>query len=72
MFRSDQDKRDQKTGRIVAVTIAVAALATLFAPAITASLGLGVRYEMLIYLFALAAMGWAVFVACGLWRARNR
>lgn len=69
---SDQDKRVQRTGQIVAITIAVAGVATIFAPVIVAGLGLAQRFEMLIYLCALAAMAWSVVVAWGLWRKRDK
>ena len=64
------NKEQQKTGRIVALVIAGSALLTLFAPYIVAGLGLGIRYEFLIYLLALAGMLWSLIVAIKLWHAR--
>ena len=64
------NKEQQKTGRIVALVIAGSALVTLFAPYIVAGLGLGIRYEFLIYLLALAGMLWSLIVAIKLWQAR--
>lgn len=71
MTDQDAEKRSKRTGQIVGLTIAIAGFLTIIAPWLTVQLGLGVRFEILIYLFALAAMAWAIFVAWGMWQKRH-
>lgn len=58
-------------GQVAAVVIIVSALASVLAPAIVTGLGLAPRFEMLIYLFAMAGFVWAFVVTLQLWRARK-
>ena len=58
----------QKRGRTIAVIIAIAGLLSILAPGIVQTLGLPAKYEVLIYLFALAAFFWALVVTWKLWR----
>ncbi|MFP4044365.1 MAG: DUF5337 family protein [Rhodosalinus sp.] len=69
---SEHDRRIARQGRVIALVVAGAGLAAILAPWITASLGLAVRYEMLIYLAAMGAFLWALIAAIGLWRQRTR
>lgn len=65
------DKAFARKGRIAGLVIAAGGLLALFAPAITASLGLGPRHEMLLYLVSLAAFIWAMVVAFQMWQTRR-
>lgn len=72
------DKRPNMTeeafarqGRIVALVIAGAGILAVIAPWIVVQLGLPDEYIMLLTLFSLAAMIWALVVAVGMWRKRN-
>ena len=58
----------QKEGRTIAITIAIAGLLSILAPGIVDTLGLEPRYEILIYLFSLAAFVWALVVTWKLWQ----
>ena len=62
------DPKLARQGRIVAIVIAGAALLSVFAPVIVGALGLPVRFEMLLLLFALAAFIWALVVALRIWQ----
>ena len=64
----DRDQITARQGRLVAIVIACAGLASIFAPVITRATGLGPRAEMLIYLFALAAFIWSLVVTWNLWQ----
>jgi len=68
---SDRDKASARQGQIVAIVIALAGLAAIFAPVVVQSMGLPLRYEMLIYFAALGAFVWAFLVAYRLWKSRN-
>jgi len=70
----DRQKRDRalaRRGRLVALVIAGAGLAALFAPYIVTWTGLPLRYEFLIYFAAMAAFLWALFATWQIWRARQ-
>lgn len=71
MSKPNAEQQFRKTGQIAGLTIAGAGLATILAPWIVAVLQLPARFEMLIYLGALAAMAWALVVAWGMWRKRR-
>lgn len=60
-----------RRGRVVALVIAASGLLTILAPWIRVNLGLAPRFEMLMYLFALAGMAWALVVAVQMWRKRK-
>lgn len=68
---ADRDEALARRGRVVAVVIACAGLAAIFAPAIVQGTGLPQRYEFLIYLGAMAAFVWALVATVGIWRARG-
>lgn len=65
---SGHDDQTARQGRLVAITIAVAALASVAAPWIVSVLGLAPRFEILIYLFSLAAFIWSLVVTWRLWQ----
>jgi len=66
---SDNHSDDtQKQGRTIALVIAIAGLLSILAPQITGTLGLGPEYEILLYLFSLAAFFWALVVTWKLWQ----
>ncbi|MEL6205969.1 MAG: DUF5337 domain-containing protein [Pseudomonadota bacterium] len=69
--QADKDRILARRGRMVALVIAGAGLAALFAPVLVSGLGLPLRYEFLIYLAAMAAFVWALAVSIGIWRARR-
>ena len=60
-----------RRGRMVALVIAAAGLATILAPYIVSWTGLPLRYEFLIYLAAMAAFIWALVATWQIWRARD-
>jgi len=68
-----EDKRTRlaRKGRLVALVIATAGLAAIFAPYIVAGVGLPLRYEFLIYIAAMAAFIWAMVATWQIWRARD-
>jgi hypothetical protein len=69
--RDDENRRLQRQGRIAALVIAVSGLAAIAAPILVALAGLPVRFEMLIYLLALAGFAWALIVTYQIWRKRQ-
>ncbi len=58
----------QREGRNVAITIAGAGLLSILAPEIVGTLGLEPRFEILLYLFSLAAFFWALVMTWKLWQ----
>ncbi len=70
-MNDERDKAMARKGRITAAVIAGAGLLTVLAPWIVQSLGLAIRYEMLIYLGAIAAFVWAFVNIYQLWRMRQ-
>ncbi len=62
------DQQIAAQGRTAALVIAGAGLLAIFAPAITRTLGLQARFEMLFYLIALAAFIWSLVVTWKLWQ----
>jgi len=66
------DQLIARTGRTVALVIAAAALLSVFAPVITAQLGLTPRFEMLMYLAALGAFIWSLVVTWKLWQKTRK
>lgn len=70
-MNDERDKAMARKGRITGVVIALAALLSLLAPWIVHRLGLPIRYEMLIYLGAIAAFLWAFVNIYQLWRMRQ-
>lgn len=68
----NHDEDTQKQGRTIAITIAAAGMLSIFAPWLTASLGLAPRFEILFYLISLAAFIWSLVVTWKLWqKTRN-
>lgn len=73
MNKEDQQQARLRQGRRAAVVIAVSGLAAIFAPVLTELGGLPMRFEMLVYLLALAGFAWALIVALQIWRqGRNK
>lgn len=68
---NDKDEALARQGRIVALVIAGGGIAAIFARPIVDAFGLPLRFEMLIYLFALAAFLWAIIVTYQIWRKRR-
>ena len=68
---AERDSQFARKGRITGLVIAGGGLAALLAPWIVSSLGLPLRYEMLIYLASLAAFVWAMVNIYQLWRLRQ-
>lgn len=66
---TDQDAA--KTGRTIAIVIALSALLSIFAPSITRLLGFAPRVEILLYLFSLAGFIWSLVVTWKLWQKRR-
>lgn len=62
------DDERGRQGRIIAITIAVAGLLSIFAPVIVQVLGLAPRFEILLYLISLAAFIWSLVVTWKLWQ----
>ncbi|MEM6303621.1 MAG: DUF5337 domain-containing protein [Pseudomonadota bacterium] len=60
-----------RKGRTAGLVIAGAGLMAIFAPGITGALRLPGRYEILIYLFSLAAFVWAMVVVWQMWQMRQ-
>ena len=65
---SEAERARARKGRMVALVIAGAGLAALFAPYLVAWTGLPLRYEFLIYLAAMAAFVWAMVATWQIWR----
>lgn len=70
MSQDEQDAFARK-GLITGVVIAAGGIAAMLAPLIVEVLGLGMRFEMLIYLASIAAFIWALVNIYQLWRARR-
>jgi hypothetical protein len=72
----DHDPRDidpdraeiAATGRRIALVMVASALLSVFAPAITGTLGLAPRFAVLLTLFALAGFIWCLAVTYKLWQ----
>ena len=67
----EADRARARKGRMVALVIAGAGLAALFAPYVVIWLGLPLRYEFLIYIAAMAAFLWAMVLIWQLWKSRE-
>ena len=61
-----------RTGKTAALVVAGAGLLWLVAQWLGGELGVPIRYMVLIDLFAMAAMAWAVIVGVSLWRKQGR
>jgi hypothetical protein len=68
---SDRDQAFAQKGRVIALVIAAGGISAMLAPWIVQVLGLAPRFEMLIYLSALAAFVWAMVNIFQLWRMRQ-
>ena len=66
------DEQTARTGRIVAIVIALAGVLSIFAPNIVTGLGLEPRFEILLYLFSLAAFIWSLAVTWRLWQKTRK
>ena len=65
------DRHDAETarqGRIAAVVIAAAGVLAMLAPWIVARTGLAPKYEILMYLVAMAAFIWSLVVTLKIWQ----
>lgn len=67
----DHDSAYARKGLITGVVIAASGIAAMLAPWIVQLAGLGVRHEVLIYLFSLAGFVWALVNIYQLWRMRQ-
>ncbi|MEL7344379.1 MAG: DUF5337 domain-containing protein [Pseudomonadota bacterium] len=68
---ADRDAALAKQGRIVALVIAGAGILAFIAPVLVRTVGLSVRFEILLYLVALAAFLWSLVVTYQIWRKRR-
>lgn len=68
----EQQQLRQRNGRIAAIVIVVSGLAAILAPLLTEYFGLPLRFEMLIYLLALAGFAWAMVVTLKIWLAGRK
>ncbi len=68
MGETDQQRAIRRQGRTAALVIAGSGLLAIFAPFLVRGLGLAPRFEILIYLFALAGFAWALIVTFQIWR----
>ncbi|MBS1304209.1 DUF5337 family protein [Loktanella sp. SALINAS62] len=66
MSKHTEDTNRQ--GRIAALVIAAAGFLAIIAPWIVAVTGLAPRFEILIYLFCLAAFIWSLVVTVRIWQ----
>ena len=69
---ADRDREIARRGRIAALVIAAGGLLALVAPVVPSWLGVAQRYEMLMYLIALAAFVWALVETWTIWQIRRR
>lgn len=65
------DEALRRQGRMAALVIALSGVAAILAPILTATAGLPFRFEILIYLLALAGFAWALIVTFQIWRKRR-
>ena len=65
-----RDKAFARKGQTAGLGIAAAGLLAIFAPAVVGTFGLPPRYEILLYLFSLAAFIWAMVVVWQMWQMR--
>lgn len=72
MMPETSDADAAKQGRIIAVVIALAGISSIAAPWIVQVTGLGPRFEILIYLFAMAAFIWSLVVTWKLWQKTRK
>ncbi|MGR3486098.1 MAG: DUF5337 family protein [Paracoccaceae bacterium] len=67
------DDDTARQGRHAALGIAAGGLLAIFAPAVPRALGIAPRYEILIYLIALACFVWSLAITWRLWhKTRDR
>lgn len=69
---TDRDREVARRGRIAALVIAAGGLLALVAPVVPSWLGVGQRYEMLMYLIALVAFVWALVETWTIWQIRRK
>jgi len=67
-MNTSPDPHTARQGRQAALVIAGAGLLSIFAPQITRVVGAGPRFEMLLYLFSMAAFIWSLVVTWKLWQ----
>ncbi len=68
---AEKDALMARKGRVVSLVIAGGGLLALFAPVLVRLFGLEPRYEILFYLFSLAAFVWAIVNIYQIWRIRQ-
>jgi len=68
---SEQDQKQARAGRVIALVIAGAMVLWLVAQWLGPQLGLAGRYALLIDFAAIGALVWALIVTLQLWRARR-
>lgn len=62
------DREIARQGRQAAIAIAASGLLAILAPAIIRLTGLPARYEILLYLFAMAGFVWSLAVTWKIWQ----
>ncbi|MEM6477583.1 MAG: DUF5337 domain-containing protein [Pseudomonadota bacterium] len=69
---SDSEMARAKTGRLVAIVIALTMVLWILAQTVGRALGLPGEYALLFDFMALAALFWSLVVAFRLWRMRGK
>ena len=70
--KHSNDEAIAKQGRTAALVIAGAGILSILAPTVVSVLGLAPRFEILIYLFALAAFFWSLVVTFQIWQKTRK
>ena len=68
MRETEEQRATRRMGRTAALVIAGSGLLAIFAPFLVRAFGLAPRFEILIYLFALAGFAWALIATFQIWR----
>lgn len=69
---ADRESEVARRGRIAAIVIAAGGVLALIAPVLPVWLGVAQRYEILVYLIALAAFVWALVETFSIWQIRRK
>ncbi|QDC09409.1 hypothetical protein FHY55_09190 [Oceanicola sp. D3] len=67
----EEEKAFARTGRRIALLIAAAGVLAILAPWLVVKLGLAARFELLIYLVAMACFVFAMVNLAAMWRRRK-
>jgi len=68
----DDDRRIARQARAAALSIAGGGLLAILAPVLVRMAGLPLRFEVLLYLVALAAFVWALVVTWTIWQKTRK